>query len=596
MVNLNRLCWAMQRARLSLRRYRANRREMVREYVGQWWSEEGADREVPINLLSIYIQVVARNLVSHNPRVSLTTFDKRHQPVVAAAETWVNQEIPRMKLAGTLKRIVLDALFSVGICKVALATPADAASFAWKLQAGRPFAERVDLDDFVFDVHARDFAEVGFIGHRLRVPLAAVKESPLYSRARQDLVATPVQLYNQEGDERIDVMGKGTYSANSEEFEDHVDLWEVYLPQHRLVLTLADEWLAGAGGGEMGNDEPLRTVRWLGPDEGPYHTLGFLTVPGNAMPLGPLQHVYDLHLLMNNIFRKLSRQSERQKELLLVAGGHTEDGERIIKASDGDAIRVDNPAASKLAMFGGPNQPLLAMEMQTWDLFNRLAGNLEMMGGLGPQSKTLGQDQLLAQNASGAVADKQEATVDFTSRVVSALLWYWWKDPFRTMSSKFQVPGVPELALDRHVSPLMRSRVPFEALDLRVDPYSLQHQSPAQRLAFLDQTIQQLAPLMPVLMQQGVMLDAHAYLQKKAKYADEPDLPDIFTIQEPPQPSSQAPPGPPGGSSLPPETTRNYVRHSQGGASRYGRDVGMLNTMTPPGRNGAGVETLEGSS
>lgn len=306
------------------------------------------------------------------------------------------------------------------------------------------------------------------------------------------------------------------------------------------------------------------------------------------MPKGPLQDIYGLHLLYNHVTRKLHRSAERFKELLVVAGAAMEDGSRIQNANDGDVIRSDAPERSKVATFGlAGMQPLAGILMQTWDIFNRSAGNLEMMGGLGPQSKTLGQDQLLAQNASGAVADKQDATVTFTAQVCKALLWYWWKDPFRVMSSKFQVPGVPELSLDRHVSPVQRYKVPFEQIDLKVDPYSLQHQTPAQRLAFLQQTLQEMAPLMPLLQQQGVVFDLNAYLQKKAKYADEPDLADIVTMQEPPQMDSEGPPASLGGQGFqPPETTRNYVRRSEGGASKLGRDVNMLNAMAEPSTNG----------
>src|SRR5260370_6344382 len=167
-VDIDRLCLAMIRSRLMLRRFREERREMVRQYVGNHWSEEGTSEKVTVNLIGLYVSVVGRNLIAKNPRVMLSTFDRQNKPAVSAMQTWCNSEIVRMKMQNTLKRVVLDGLFSLGICKVALATPADSASVAWNLVAGQPFAERVDLDDFVFDMHARDFSECSFIGNRDR--------------------------------------------------------------------------------------------------------------------------------------------------------------------------------------------------------------------------------------------------------------------------------------------------------------------------------------------------------------------------------------------------------------------------------------------
>jgi hypothetical protein len=168
---------AMQRARLTLRYFREERREAVRQQAGKHWSEEGTRERVPVNLIAQYINIVGESMVPENLRAMLSTFKREHRSTVSAMQAWANKQIQRMLLGNTLKRVVIDSLFSIGIAKVGLATPADAASFAWNLQAGQPFCERVDLDDFVFDIHARDFSECSFMGHRVRVPLDAVKDS-----------------------------------------------------------------------------------------------------------------------------------------------------------------------------------------------------------------------------------------------------------------------------------------------------------------------------------------------------------------------------------------------------------------------------------
>lgn len=588
-LDLARLAASMQRSRLVLRKPREQRLLMTKEFVGAHWSEEGSAKIVPCNLLALYVDVVGRKLVSANPRAMLSTDDKTIKPVVAAEESWVNRQIVRIDLAKTLERVVTDALFSIGICKVGLASPADAALTGWNIRAGEPYACRVDLDDFVFDTHARDFSECSYIGHRYRVPLKAVRDSKVFSKGRKSLVATEDKLFNWEGDERISVIGRGYY-GDMEEYEDMVDLWEVFLPRHRLIVTLRDDQLTGAMT-ESGKYEPhygkaLRIQRWLGPDSGPYHILSMGVVPGNAMPKAPLQDLYDLHLSINRMIRKLMNQADRQKEMAMASQGGTEDGSRVVEGNDGDMIRVDDPRNVNVVNFGGPNQNNFQLFAAFKDLFSWLAGNLDAMGGLSPQAKTLGQDELLQQGATANIASMQEKTVSLASSVIKALCWYWHNDPRKVMTTSYPLPGLQKKAILRHVHPygssagLARNHS-FEEMDISVDPYSLQYVTPQQRVQMLNQIVSQiLGPLMPLLQQQGIMFNADEYLQKLAKYMNLPDLPDIVTLQEPPTQESQggvATQGP-----APANTTRNYVRRSVGGATAAGADLERGNQMTAP--------------
>jgi hypothetical protein len=572
----------MHRARLSLRYYRGERREAIRQYVGRHWAEEGTREVVPCNLLSLYVSVVSRNLIAKNPRVLLSVFQREYKSVVSAMMSWANREIERTEVANTLQRVVLDALFSIGVCKVGLATPAESAAMAWHLPAGLPFASRVDLDDFVYDVHARDFSEVSFIGHSYRVPLDVVRESSIYGKGRKDLQATYDPLYDEFGEERVNVLGRGMYTGNSEEFEDHVDLWEVYLPRHRLVLTLANDYLTGGAEAGSGVDEALRYQRWLGPEHGPYHILGYSTVPGNAMPKGPIQDLIDLHEGANQIFRKLLRQAERQKDITLVSGGADADGNRMVNTSDGEVVRVDNPERLKQVSVGGPNQGNFAFFNVVKDLFSWLAGNLDIMGGLSPQSKTAHQDAMLNENSSRMISDLQDRTVAFTSKVVSSLCWYWHHDPFKVMRTSDSVPGLPGMEIPRELTPGQRARVRFEDMDIRVDPYSLQHSTPQSRMAALQEVMTSLViPMMPLLQQQNISIDINALLQKVAAYRDMPDLQDVVTITEPPQsqsgPGEQEGAGPTG--AKPATTTRNYVRENRPGRTEQGDNMNLANSL-----------------
>lgn len=570
---VDRLCDAIRKSRLVLKRFREERVAAIRQYVGQHWSEEGTREQVPLNLLAMYCSVVGRNLIAKNPRVMLSTFDRAAKATVAAEQEWVNREIEAMNLAGTLQRAVMDALIGgPGIVKVALATPSDSSVMAWNLTPGMPFCQSIDLDDFVFNIHARDFSEVGFIGHRMRVPLYTVRDSKLYTKARKELVPATDEFFNAEGDLRASTLGREFYS-NEEEFEDMVDLWEIYLPRERIVLTLDDEYLTGPG------PKLLREQEYVGPDVGPYHLLSYMAVPGNAMPKSPGQDLIDLHMAVNNMLRKLIRQAQRLKQNTFVQGGADEDGKRMLDASDGDIVRVDNPQNTTEHVTAGPNQQLFGLFQALKEVFSWQAGNLDMLGGLSPQSHTATQDELLAKSAGGQVTDMQEATVTFTARVVKAILWYAHHHPNLEMKAPFTLPGT-NFETVRRVSPGRRQSVRLADINVRVDPYSLRHQTPESRLQALMQIVTQVViPMMPFEQQQGISLDMNAYLSKIGQLMDDPTLAELLTIVEPPEQgpgaaSTSSAPGP-----SPAQTTRRYERVSRSARTQGGTAMDMASKL-----------------
>lgn len=569
----------MHHDRLVLRTYRANRREMVRQFVGKNYSDEGTKEPIPVNLISLYVSVVARNLIAKNPRVMLSTFNASDKPMVCAMEAWVNKEIESLRLANSIQRVVLDALFSVGIMKIALATPADAACMSWRLQAGAPFCERVDLDDFIFDTHARDFDEVSYIGHRFRPPLEVIRDSKIYSKGRKDLSASTDSPYNLEGDERISRIGRGYVASDAEEFEDRVDLWEIYLPREKVVLTLADDAVNGSVSDQGGTPAPLREQDWIGHDLGPYRLLSYGIVPGNPMPKGPIQDLFDSHLAVNNIYRKAIRQAERQKENTFVQGGATEDGSRIMESSDGQILRVDNPDKIITRVMGGPNQQNLLFGQHLKDVFSWCAGNLDIMGGLSPQSRTATQDTMLDKNSTRAIADMQDRTVQFTADTLKCLCWYWYHDPFKVQKVRHSIGGVSEIT--RTITPERRMKAKWDDLEIQVDPYSMQHQTPQTRAQALTQLVQTIImPMQQLLQQAGVAFDVNAYLAKMAKYMDQPDLQDLLTMRTPPDTGGGAPEGDAGAPGKPPETKRTYERRSVGQDTMANRQSEFANALS----------------
>ncbi len=224
-------------------------------------------------------------------------------------------------------------------------------------------------------------------------------------------------------------------------------------------------------------------------------------------------------------------------------------------------------------------------------VFSWAAGNLDSKGGLSPQAKTLGQDKMLMENASADTSNKQRQMIRFTAGILDALGWYEWNHPYQVHKTPYKPPGLQDFVM-QEVHPAgavgpdgrpraLRRQQRWEDLDRRVDPYSLVHQTPQQKLQFLDGLVTQLQPLMPLLQQQGVAFDANFWLQKKAEYGDMPDVVNMFTIQEPIQPGGQG--GAPEQPGMPNATKREYVRHNR-------------SEVTGPGQSKSTIQALLGQN
>ncbi len=588
-----RLCEAVERAALALRQPRRNRFNLVKLFTGTRYSEEGAGKIQPINMLSLYVDVVSRQLVANAPRAMLSTFSMQAKPTVVAEQDWLNKEIVKTRMDRLFQRAVVDYLFGIGIIKVGIATPAESATYGFDVDAGEPFAETVDFDDFVVDMHARNWESVGYMGNRLRRPLEVIKEDKNYQRGRKDLQASPDSIYNQHGEPRVSIIGRTVYQTSEQEFEDYIDLWEIYLPQHRCIYTFVCD---DSGRPQLCEDgEPLREQDWIGPDHGPYHIMTGQTVPGNLLPKAPLQDLADQHEVINLIYRKLIDQSQRQKTLLFVRGAADADGKRTIDANDGDSIRVDDPAGIKEWSSGGPNQQNFAMFVDAVQRFNYIAGNIEASGGLSKQSNTATQDKMLEASASGAIATKQEITVAFVEEVLTTLVWFHHHHPTKTMRSMAGVPGMPEIpGVQVNVTPQQRAMIPWEELDVKVNPYSMRHSTPETRANDLSQIVMQIVmPLMPALQAAGVQFDIQAFLKKIGQYKDMPDLGELITIREPPQD--------PGGASGPdataaPNQPTTYQRVSSSERSQRGTDMNLAATLMSGKSQGGANGTANGQS
>lgn len=580
----SRLFEAMRASGERMRRHREERYDAVRQFVGTHYSDEGASQPVPINLVSRYTQVMGKFLIPAVPRVMIAARNRKGAPAVHGMQEWANKQFKKMAFDETLQEWVTNAFYGTSVLKVALSTPADAASGGYALPAGEPFAEVVDLDDFRFDPGARVLKKAGWFAHRYRVAVDLARKLDYFDKKERSKIVgeSPGNLlFNGEGDERVNRIGRNYTSSDSVDYRDMTDLWEVYIPELKRVYTFRSD----SGGGVPPADAvPLRVQEWIGPHCGPYHFLTLLPVPGNAWGKGVVLDLLPLHNTVNQAYSKLIDQLLAQKRVYATRRGGSDDGMILINASDGEAVSVDDPTALETLEFGGPDQKCAVFSTHLTDVFNQQAGNLAVLSGSSPQAKTATQERMLSENANSGVADMQGKTLSRTSQAIEAMCWYWWYHPELVMKHMREVPGLPEFNREVSVYPgnfpdekKVRRAGSFEELDCRIDPYSMAFKTPQQKLAGFMGVVEKFLPAIPILAQQNIQMDLQFAIKKIGEYMDEPDIEQLFTIA--PTPENPRPQGGDGGgmSMKPASTERNYTRTSVGQDTEASRFAEMAN-------------------
>ena len=556
---------------------RTTRNENIRQYVTSHYGAGGADDRVPVNFLELAVDIYTYQLSAKAPRVCVTAKSLSLRPVVANFESVMNHLLEtQLNLEVSFRQAVKDAMFGLGIMKVGKTPVAAVDIDGNSYSIGQPFADPVSLDDWVHDSTAKRWSQIGFCGDRYVIPYEDMLRAPEFfnPEALDGVRPDERRSTNPTGETRASTISSDTASTD-EDWRPTVEVVDLWIPSEGILLTLLSDDDSGK--------PPLRVMEWQGPRRGPYHLLGFNDVPDNIMPLAPASLLTDLHDLANRLFRKLGRQADRQKTITVVQRGGEQDGQRVVEASDGETIAIDNPQNAQQLQFGGVEGNTLAFLLQVKDLITYMGGNLDTLGGLSPQADTLGQEQMLGANSSKRMASMANRTHSFMRGVVEDVGFYVWTDPFQEYPLDKTIPGT-DIVISTTLRPEHR-REDFYHLAMDIEPYSMQDQTPAMKLQAMTGLIRELiVPLMPMLQAQGIVLNGRGLLTRAAKYAQIDGLDEIVTFLDPQQMQGQA--GGPGyGEQAAPAFTRHVSeRVSRPGATRAGKDNALMQAIMTGGR------------
>ena len=506
-----------------LQPFRQNRLQALKNYVGvNFSSEGGASQKVPINMIWLAISIYQRHLVPQNPRAMILTRFPKLKAAGFELELALNHLLEEISYGSTAKMALIEAMFSMGIVKVGLEVRDVGDEMGWQHDAGQPFADVVLLDDWTMDMSAQNYESCSFSGNKYRMPIEYARNNKEFTKAaREKLMPRTKSQFSVHGGSMeygSETLTQGA-SSSDDEFVEMVELWDIWLPRQNLFVTLSAN--------NEDQSAPLQVREWEGPEHGPYHLLRFQPVPGTPMPIAPVMQWMDLSDAINRIWRKLIRQAERQKEVLGVQSAAGKDGENVRDANDGEVIHVANPQGINAFRFGGIDQQNHAFSLNMRNMLGFLMGNLEAIGGLGAQTSTLGQDQMLSQSANRMIDDMRQEVSRFHKGIFRDLANYLWEDPY------IELPLVKRFGEGLEIpftwTPEQREG-DFSQYNISIEEYSLRSTTPEERLGKLNQLITE------IVIPMGMQIDQTKFAQVMAKYTNLPELEEILQLnlmQEP---------------------------------------------------------------
>jgi hypothetical protein len=567
--------WSFQK----LEPYRKQYMNAMREYLGMHYGDNASDRRVPINLIEMVSTIYLTHLAAKNPHVLVTPKkpdNPRLRPQAADFELGIEQAMAEMRLEATLGMCAFQALMTMGICKVALTPTSEIEVEGFLHDVGEPFADSINLGDWVHDMTARAYEEVAYAGHRYRMHYDVAMDSGLFdNKARARMQPSGRTMVNETGDERPESLSQGPGDTQGNEYAEFVDLWDLWLPHENVVVTVQDKI----------EDVALRTVEWDGPEGGPYHLLAFNRIPSQVMPLPPASTWMDIHETANTLMRKLREQAINQKTIGAFKPGDGDEAKAITEASDGEGIALSHPDTFVERTFGGIDQHTLLYLIHLKDLFSQLCGNLDVLGGLGPQSETATQDQLISLAASKRMAAMQGCMSGFAKGIVKHIAYYEWTDPLRERMLTKTKPG-SGIEVPVRWSPEVREA---DYLDFNFDtvPYSMQDRSPAERLQTIMHVFTRI--LLPLnadgtMARNNLALNVQGFLRLIERYNPDfrgGDLREMVTFID--DADVQAATANGGSPRQSPVTSRENVRVNRPGATNSGKDEAMMQILAGAG-------------
>jgi len=448
---------------------------------------------------------------------------------------------------------VLDAFFCVGIIKLHFADSGPVQlGIDLEMDPGKPFASNISLFNFVYDTSATKWGEVKFAADSYRLPFDQLKDSSIYDQAAVRKLSPTSK--NSLGEEHIASISRGE-ETDDDDIVPMIDVMDVWHPGDGKIYT----WPLVKSASFNGSGKPIAVMDDDFLENGPYDLLSLGEVPEQIMPASPASHLSSMSRLTNNLMRKQSKRARNHRKIYSYNTAGAEGARNIQKGGDDEFIHVADGTEIETVEIGGVDAKTQQFLGGVVQLYDRMAGNLSSMLGLGNQSPTLGQERMIQQSVGRREARMQYQVVDSSVRLIKKLGYLLWSDVARTATTDIQIPGASGYSVESVWTPGDREGE-FINYDIDIDMHSMPYQSPRDRVNAINELIAKIyGPMGEQFMAQGGQIDMQAITDIYAELMNLPQLREIIRFAN----VTADPSGPPE-SSKPAHTTREYIRRSAG--------------------------------
>lgn len=561
---------AIRSSRNAMEPFRRVRKELIKDYVGSWYAETGAESKTLVNLINQTARIYTISLAANNPQVLVSTPKMDSLPFARRFEVNLNKLISDMALDKTFRSIVMDAFFCIG-CGVVMMRDTDtrfhglleSEEDVW-LDPGQPWFNRVSLDDLILDMPAKELTKMRYCGHRYRADYEKVMDEPGYDKkVKAKLRPTNRQHHDSVGAARDIASDWG--SAEDDDLKDMVWLMDVWIAENNSIVTMACD---------QEDLPPLIERDWIGSQSGPYKFLSLGDTPDNVIPTAPAINLKGMHDLQNRLHRRMEDDSDAHRVVQVYPPGMEDDANRLRTAERNGWYRGKSPEQIKQFESGGVDQRDMALATFLQAEYDRFAGNLQAMGGLGQQASTLGQEELIHGNVSKNVADMRMSVVSFASECILDLGRLMWEDANLELQTSMPL-GNTGITVNSNWTPDNRQGK-FEDYEFRVEPYSMVFKTPEQKLQELFQVLREIAPLWPMFQASGASIDAEAIVDEIARLKNRPEFKRFITFANP----SDMLGGDENSVRSPAHTTRETIRKNvASGGTEAARNNALIQTL-----------------
>ena len=499
------------------------RKRMLQHYANGWYSGGTSfHSSMPINLIDRGVSIIAPYLVARNPRCMITPrqglSNAQLSGFARTFELALAHLFDEIKLSEyTLRPAVIDALFCMGIVKTGVATGVNKIEIMGYLHdLYQPYCDRVDFDDYIGDLTARNRQEMKFEGNKYRLPLWYVQESGLYKNT--DKLKPDLRLYGEDTSPEL-IAKEQVQEWDYHELFPTVELMDIWVVNSNEIVTLPVD---GGQGTKI-----LRTTPYDGPESGPYDTFAFRYFPDSIIPIPPVYGWLDQNKFVNTLLNKFREEAEREKRMGVYDLSAAEDAQRLRDANSGEMVGImgGKDSVAEIAVggaFSNQSFALLEFMLREW---SKTGPNLDITGGRGTMAGTLGQEQLLLANAARELDDMASQVQATTASIMKKLAWFLYSTP------GIRIPLIKRVGEYNVPTEFSEETKEGDFLDFTFDfvPYSMNRMNPEMKFQKLMQFVSAfILPTAQIAAQQGTVLDVQKLAQELARYLEITNLEDWY--------------------------------------------------------------------